>query len=80
MIDKILPCERPPAGFTLQECEKLTDYTLPASIKCLYRKARIPKGVRKIVVTNVRDVWPADPEGQIVGRRVAQLQICERLY
>ena len=75
-----MPRERPPSGFSLQECEKLTDFTLPASIKCLYRTAHIPKGTRKIVVTNVRDAWPADPEGQVVGRRVAQLQICDRLY
>ena len=80
VIDKILPRERPPAGFTLHECEKLTDYTLPASIRCLYRIIVIPRGVRKIVVTNVRDAWPADPEGQIVGRRVAQLHIVERMY
>jgi hypothetical protein len=80
VIDKLKPCERPPAGFTLAECEKLTDFTLPASIKCLYKTARIPRGVPKIVVSNVCDVWPADPEGQIVGRRVAQLHICERLY
>ena len=70
--------ERPP--FTLQECEKLTDFTLPATIKCLYKTARIPRGVRKIVVTNVRDAWPADPEGQIVGRRVAQLRVEARTF
>ena len=80
VIDKLTPCERPPGGFTLAECERLTDFTLPASIKCLYRTARIPRGVRKIVVSNVRDVWPADPEGQLVGRRVAQLHIGGRLY
>jgi len=80
VIDKIMPRERPPAGFTLQECEKLTDYTLAASLKCLYRVARIPKGVRKIVVTNEHDVWPCDPHGQIVGRRVVQLHVSERLY
>ena len=51
VIDKIMPRERPPAGFTLQEREKFTDFTLPASIRCLYKTAQIPKGVRKIVVT-----------------------------
>ena len=80
MIDKLTPRERPPAGFALAECERLTDFTLPATIKCLYRTARIPRGVRKIVVSNLRDVWPEDPEGQIVGRRVVQLQIGMRLY
>jgi hypothetical protein len=80
VIDKMMPCERPPAGFTLAECEKLTDYTLPASIRCLYGVANIPKRVRKIVVTNDRDVWPHDPHGQIVGRRVVQLQVIERTY
>ena len=80
VIDKLMPCERPPGGFTLAECERLTDYTLPASIKCLYRTARIPRGVSKIVVSNERDVWPHDPHGQIVGRRVAQIEIIVRIY
>jgi hypothetical protein len=80
VIDKLEPRERPPSGFALAECERLTDYTLPASIRCLYKPARIPRGVPKIVVTNVRDVWPADPEGQIVGRRVVQMHVRERLY
>lgn len=80
VIDKMLPRERPPAGFSLHECERLTDYTLSASIRCLYKKVSIPKGIRKIVVTNERDVWPCDPHGQIVGRRVVQLQIIERTY
>lgn len=80
VIDKIVPRERPSAGFSLQECEKLTDFTLPASIRCLYWIAEIPKRVRKIVVTNARDVWPDDPHGQIVGRRVVQLEVVERTY
>ena len=80
VIDKLLPCERPPAGFSLLECERLTDFTLPSSLRCLYRVARMPKGVRKIVVTNARDAWPADPHGQLVGRRVAQLHIASRTY
>ena len=80
VIDKMMPCERPPAGFSLAECEKLTDYTLSASIRCLYKKVSIPKRVRKIIVTNERDVWPHDPHGQIVGRRVVQLQIVARTY
>ena len=80
VIDKLTPCERPPGGFTLAECERLTDFTLPASIKCLYRTVRIPRGVPKIIVTNARDVWPDDPLGQLVGRRVVQLFISRRLY
>ena len=80
VIDKLMPRERPPSGFTLAECERLTDFALPASIRCLYRTARIPRGVRKIVVTNARDAWPDDPMGQIVGRRVVQLEITKRLY
>ena len=80
VIDKLMPRERPPGGFTLKECERLTDYTLPFSLRCLYKTSRIPKQVRKIVVTNERDVWPEDPLGQIVGRRVAQLEIIERTY
>ncbi len=80
VIDKLLPRDKPPAGFTLQECEKLTDYTLPASIRCLYKRVKIPQRVRKIIVTNDRDAWPHDPHGQIVGRRVAQLQIVTRTY
>ena len=80
VIDKLTPCERPPAGFTLAECERLTDFTLPASLRCLYRTARIPRGVRKIVVSNLRDIWPDDPMGQIVGRRVVQIEIKERFF
>ena len=80
VLDKLTPCERPPAGFSLAECERLTDYTLPATIKCLYNTARIPRGVRKIVVSNERDVWPSDAHGRIVGRRVAQLHITKRLF
>ena len=80
LIDKLSPNERPPAGFTLSECERLTDFTLPASIQCLYRTARIPKNVPKIVVTNVPDVWPKDPEGQLVGRRIVQLHVLVPLY
>ena len=80
VIDKLMPRERPPAGFTLAECERITDITLPASVRCLYRTARIPRGVRKIFVSNVRDAWPDDPIGQIVGRRVVQLEITSRMY
>jgi hypothetical protein len=80
VIDKLMPCARPPAGFTLHECERLTDYTLPCSLRCLYKNARIPKGVRKIIVTNERDVWPDDPHGQILGRRVVQMHIVDCTY
>lgn len=61
VIDKILPRD----AFSLYECEALTDFTQPAAIKCLYGIAKIPKGTRKIVVTNVRDAWPRDPLGQL---------------
>ena len=80
VIDKMMPRERPPAGFSLSECEKLTDFTLPATIKCLYHTVCIPRGVRKVVVTNECDAWPCDPHGRIVGRRVAQLHITKCLY
>jgi hypothetical protein len=80
VIDKLMPRDRPPGGFTLTECERLTDYTLPCSLRCLYGTACIPKGVRKIVVTNEPDAWPEDPHGQILGRRVVQMQIVERTY
>ena len=80
VIDKLTPRERPPGGFTLAECERLTDFTLPVSIKCLYRTARIPRGVPKILVSNECEVWPDDPCGQLVGRRVVQMLIGSRLY
>ena len=76
VVDKV----RPRDCFSLHECEALCDYTQPASIKCLYRVARIPKKTRKIVVTNDEDVWPADPHGILVGRRVVQMQICQKTY
>jgi hypothetical protein len=62
VIDKLTPRERPPGGFTLSECERLTDFTLPASIKCLYRTARIPRGVPKIVVSNVQNECTNSPK------------------
>ena len=72
VIDKLVPKD----VFSLKECEALTDFMQPATIKCLYKVARIPKRVRKIIVSNEQDIWPADSFGsQIVGRRVAQLKI-----
>ena len=76
VIDKILPRD----VFTLYECESLTDFTQPAAIKCLYGIACIPKRTRKIVVTNLRDAWPRDPLGQLVGRRIVQLEIESKTY
>ena len=75
-----MPRDRPPGGFTVHECERLTDYTLPFTLRCLYKTVRIPKGVRKIFVTNQCDVWPEDPDGMILGRRVVQLEIVARTY
>ena len=76
VIDKLLPRE----AFSLYECEGLTDYTQPAAIKCLYKVAQIPKRTPKIVVTNVRDAWPQDPDEILVGRRVAQLHVTAKMY
>ena len=76
VIDKMLPRD----AFTLHECEALSDYMQPATIKCLYKVARVPKRTPKIVVTNQRDVWPRDPDRILVGRRVSQLEIVERTY
>ena len=80
VIDKLMPRDRPPSGFTVHECERLTDYTLPFTLRCLYKTVRIPKRVRKIFVTNQRDAWPEDPDGMILGRRVVQLEIVARTY
>ena len=66
--------------WTVVDCEALTDYTQPAAIKCRYKPARIPKRTPKIVVTNTKDAWPKDPFGQLVGRRVVQMEIKDRLY
>ena len=66
--------------WTVTDCEALTDWTQPARVKCRYGDAKIPKHVPKIVVTNARDVWPADPFGQLVGRRVAQMPVIARMY
>ena len=76
VIDKM----RPKDVFTLHECEALFDYTQPAGIKCLYKVARIPKRTKKIVVTNQCDVWPRDPDGILVGRRISQLEILSRTF
>ena len=66
--------------WVVTDCESLTDFTQPAEIKVRYSVARIPKFTRKIVVSNRADVWPADPLGQLVGRRVVQLHIKSRLF
>ena len=67
-------------SWSVTDCEALTDYTQPATISCRYGDAKIPKRTRKIIVTNTADAWPADPHGQILGRRVAQLHVTARLY
>ena len=66
--------------WSVTDCEALTDFTQPATIKCLYKVVKIPKRTRKIIVTNERDAWPNDPHGQLVGRRISQLQITSRTY
>ena len=76
VIDKVLPRD----SFSLHECEALFDFMQPASIKCLYKVARIPKKTRKIIVTNSADVWPVDPHGILVGRRVVQMHVREKTF
>ena len=66
--------------WTVTDAESLTDWTQPAQIKCRYGVARIPKHTPKIVVTNPQDAWPADPFGQLVGRRIAQMRVLSRMY
>ena len=66
--------------WTVTDCESLTDYTQPATVSVRHGDAKIPKRTRKIIVTNTADAWPADPHGQILGRRVAQLHVVKRLY
>ena len=65
--------------WTVTDCEALTDYTQPAQIKVLYGIVKIPKHTKKIIVTNHQNVWPRDPFGQLVGRRVAQMHISTHL-
>ena len=62
------------------DAEQLTEYNQDVRLKCRYGTARIPKRTPKIVVTNEKDAWPLDPHGQLVGRRVVQLEITFRLY
>lgn len=66
--------------WTVTDAEALTDWTQPAQIKCRYGVAKIPKRTPKIIVTNARDVWPTDPFGQIVGRRVAQMHVTVPMF
>ena len=66
--------------WSVTECEALTDFTQPATIKVLYKIVKIPKRTRKIVVTNERDAWPEDPHGQLIGRRISQLEITSRMF
>ena len=62
------------------DCESLTDWTQPAEVSCRYGCAKIPKHTPKIIVTNARDVWPADPYNRIVGRRVAQMHVSACMF
>jgi len=66
--------------WTVTDAEQLTEYHQPVQIKVLYGKADIPKRTLKIVVTNAKDVWPIDTFGQIVGRRVSQLEIKSAMF
>ena len=75
VLDKMLFTD-----WTVTDAEQLTEYYQDVQIKCRYGLARIPKRTPKIVVTNTKDAWPEDPYGQIVGRRVTQLEIKSRLY
>lgn len=61
--------------WSVTDAEQLTEYCQPVQIKVRYGIAEIPKYTLKIIVTNKKDVWPVDPFGQIVGRRVSQLEI-----
>ena len=49
-------------------------------VKCRYALAFIPKRTVKIVVTNAKDAWPRDPYGQLLGRRISQLEIQSPLF
>jgi hypothetical protein len=75
VIDKMLFNQ-----WTVTDCESLTDYTQPATVSVRHGDAKIPKRTRKIIVTNTADAWPADPHGQIRGRRVAELQVVAKMY
>ena len=75
VLDKMLFTD-----WSVTDAEALTDYTQDAQIKCRYAFAAIPKRTTKIVVTNAKAAWPDDPFGQLVGRRVVQLEIKERLF
>lgn len=66
--------------WTVTDAEALTDWTQPAQIKVLYGIAKIPKHTVKIIVTNRKDVWPADPFGQLVGRRVSQMEVVAAMF
>ena len=76
VFDKMRPCD----VFSLHECEDWTDYMQPAALKCLYHIARLPKRLPKIIVTNERNVWPLDPMGILVGRRIVQLEITAKTF
>lgn len=75
VLDKMLFTD-----WTVTDAESLTDWTQPAQVRCRYGVAKIPKRTPKIVVTNVRDAWPEDPHGQIVGRRVAQMHVTSPMF
>ena len=62
------------------DAESLLEYFQGVQITCRYGIAVIPKRTAKIIITNPRDVWPADPLGTLVGRRVAQMEVVSRMF
>ena len=75
VLDKMLFTD-----WTVTDAEQLTEYCQDVQLKCRYGLARIPKRTPKIVVTNDKNAWPRDPHGQLIGRRVAQLEIKYKLF
>ena len=66
--------------WTVGDAEQLTEYYQDVQVEARYSPAEIPKGTPKIVVTNARDAWPHDPYGQLIGRRVVQLEIKDKMF
>ena len=67
-------------NWLVTDAEQLLEYYQDVQITCRYGIAEIPKRTAKIIVTNPRDVWPADPLGTLVGRRLAQFEVVARMY
>ena len=68
------------SDWTLDQCEVITDFEHAGTFHIRYDIVVIFARLKKIVVTNQKNVWPSDPDNRLVGRRVVQYEVTEKLF